>query len=242
LKLACLGLNPVGFGLFSCLRAVDHASERGSRIMAFFEIELSPELKAAIAAERSEVMRMWCLPDRFLAEDLLRKVRWVREAYPTYFHREPGAMGTYTTSFVWELVPEIAYRLGARSFSPQERTRSDVRAADGIRLRHWLGHSLNGMPEIAETWDYSEAGANPWHVLTRECQNGNPVVFALDRIAPPLDDSDDLSARLLREVSWHRGFEPISAWSPELQNYDHGIALSSAVEEDEALEDASHRM
>jgi hypothetical protein len=208
--------------------------------MAFFGIELSPELKAAVAAERDEVMRLWSLPDRFLAEDLLRKVRWVREAYPSHFHRQPGAMGNYTTSFVWELVPEIAYRLGARSFGPQERTRADVRAADGVRLRHWLGHSLNGMPEIRDAWNHLEGAANPWHVLTRECQNGNPVVFALDRIAPPFDDSDDLPARLLREVSWHRGFEPVSAWSPELQNYVSAAALPSFDdEEEEALPEAS---
>lgn len=211
--------------------------------MAFFGIELSPELKIQVAAERAEVLRMWSLPDRFLAEDLLRKVRWAREAYPSHFYRKPGDMGTYTTSFVWELIPEIAYRLGARSFVGQERTRSDVRAADGVRLRHWLGHSLNGMPEIREAWDHPEGEANPWHLLTRECQNGNPVVFALDRVAPPLDDSDDLSARLLREVSWHRGFEPVSAWSPELQSYDRaGSGFSLEEDESEDMEASAPRM
>lgn len=211
--------------------------------MAFFGIELSPELRAMIAAEREEVMRMWSLPDRFLAEELLRKCRRVREAYPKYFHREPGTMGTHTTSFVWELIPEIAFRLGARNFVGQERSRADVRAADGVRLRHWLGHALNGMPEIREAWQDAHDDpqrANPWQVLTRECQNGNPVVFALDRVSPPLAKSDDLPARLLREVSWNRGFDPVSAWSPGLQEYGH---LRSNDDEEEVAEEwAAPRM
>lgn len=198
--------------------------------MSFFESRLSPEMKAQIAAERSEVERMWALPDRFLAEDLLRKVREVRRRYPDYFTRAPGDMGTYTTSFVWEVIPEIAYRLGATNFLPQERTRPDVRAADGERLRHWLGHCLNGMPEIREAWDDAledPYAAHPWHMLTRECQNGNPVVFALDRIEPPSPEHDDLPARLLREVSYYRGVETTSAWYPAM------TAAPAEVEDDE---------
>lgn len=202
--------------------------------MAFHGIRLSPEMRAALDTERAEISRMWSLPDRFLAEDLLRKIRWCRERYPSLFDRKDGYYGDSTTSFAWDIVPEIAFRLGAGSFAPLERSRADVRSADGERLRHWLGHALNGMGFIDDAWDDGGAKPNPWLMLTRDCQNGNPVVFALDRVAPPTNESSDLPARLLREVSWHRGFEPVSSWSPALQDYGRRL---NCLDEDEGRDE-----
>lgn len=182
--------------------------------MVNFRLMLSPELRAKVDAESDELLRMWNLPDRFLAADLLRKAREARNLYPSHFER--GGYDTYTTSFVWDIVPEIAFRLGSKDTRPDER-RPDVRACDDDELRGWLGNCLNWTPTIREAHSDPLPLANPWLMLTRSPQQGNPVLFALDRVCVPDMDSTDHGARLVREISRVRGFEVTSAWHPGLE-------------------------
>lgn len=194
--------------------------------MVDFNKLLSPELRAKIASETAEIQRMWGLPDRFLAADLLRKARAARDLYPEHFAR--GEYDTYSTSLVWDVVPEVAYRMGATDVRRDER-RADVRACDVDELREWLGNCLNWAPLIREAHD--AAGADPWLMLARSPQQGNPVLFALDRICAPDMDSKDRGARLVREISRVRGFEETSAWHPGLDKRfvtDREVDISEA--------------
>lgn len=202
--------------------------------MVNFTKLLSPETRARGAAEREELMRMWRLPDRFLAADLLRKAREARTLYPVLQDHGPDR-STYETTFVWDVIPEIAARLGETSFQFLER-KSEVRACTDIELRQWLGLSLKHMGMLREAWLDKDRMVNPWLMLTHSIPNGNPVLFAMDRICPPTMDSDDWGARHVREIARNRGFEGISAWSPMMQDYDQNRNWLDEDEPEDELE------
>jgi hypothetical protein len=189
--------------------------------MVDFSKFLSPEAIARGNAEREELIRMWRLSDRFLAADLMRKVREARFMYPKVFDLDPNGWSTYEKSFVWDVVPEIAARLGETAFQPNER-KAEVRACSDVELREWVGLSLNHMGMISEAWLDKDPILNPWLMLTHSVPNGNPVLFAMDRISPPTLESQDWGAKHVREIARNRGFGDVSAWSPMLQNYEKG--------------------
>jgi hypothetical protein len=195
-----------------------------SLLMVDFSKFLSPEAIARGNAEREELIRMWRLSDRFLAADLLRKVREARFMYPKVFDLDPNGWSTYEKSFVWDLVPEIAARLGETAFQPNER-KAEVRACSDIELRDWVGLSLNHMGMIREAWIEKYPILNPWLMLTHSVPNGNPVLFAMDRVSPPTQESQDWGAKHVREIARNRGFGDVSAWSPMLQNFNIFPAL-----------------
>lgn len=187
--------------------------------MIDFSKLMSPEALARSNAERDELIRMWRLQDRFLAADLVRKVREARFLYPKVLDRDPNGWSSYEKTFVWDVVPEVAARLGETAFQPNERS-AEVRSCTDVELRQWLGLSLNNMGMIREAWIEKDPLINPWLMLTHSIPNGNPALFAMDRISPPTMESDDWGARHVREIARNRGFEGISAWSPMMQNYD----------------------
>lgn len=206
--------------------------------MVDFRKFMSPEQIARSDAERAEILRMWSLPDRFLAADLLRKVRVARNAYPVLNMDYRGS--TYETTFAWDVVPEVAARLGAAEFLPNER-KSEVRQCSDKELRDWVGLSLKHMGMIREAWLERDDRANPWLMLTHSLPNGNPVAFAMDRVCPPTLESRDWSAVHVREVARHRGFDGVSAWSPMLQDWETSQDLSGLDRDDDAVH-CSHGM
>lgn len=169
-----------------------------------------------LAAVRREVERLYGLPDRWLAEELLRLARACRQRYPEKLADPFGI--TYDPNFVWHLVPEIAKRLGATRILPNEARRyaglspSDLRQCIGVYLQN----------SVIDNWDNNRMTAekpSPEELLLHQVQNGNPVAFAMDRIcaAPPKgEDRDDLTARLVREISRVRGLDETPHWSPAL--------------------------
>lgn len=187
--------------------------------MVNFRKLLSPEAIERLNAERAELIRMWRLPDRFLAADLLRKARAARAAYPSVLGLDPNGWSTYEKTFVWDVVPEVAARLGETDFDPNER-KAEVRGCSDVELRDWVGISLNNMGMIREAWLDKNPVINPWILLTHSIANGNPVLFAVDRVSPPTADSKDWGATHVREIARSRGFGGVSAWSPMLQNYE----------------------
>jgi hypothetical protein len=205
--------------------------------MVDFTKFLSPEAIARGKAEREELIRMWRLNDRFLAADLMRKVRDARSRYRAVLDIDPRGYSTYETTFAWDVVPEIAARLGETAFQPNER-KAEVRACTDVELREWLGLSLKHMGMIREAWNDKDALPNPWLILTYSIPNGNPVLFAMDRICPPTLESQDWGAKHVREIARHRGFGDVSEWSPMLQNYERG-GRPSWMPEDPVADDPS---
>lgn len=187
--------------------------------MVDFRKWMSPEARERSDAEKAELLRLWELPDRFLAEDLLRKVRAARSMYPHKFALHPEGWSTYETTFVWDVVPEVAARLGAVDFQPNER-KSEVRGCSDEELRDWVGLSLKCMGMIREAWIDKVPLVNPWLILSHSIPNGNPVLFGLDRVCPPTLESLDWGAVHVREIARNRGFGEVSAWSPMLQEYE----------------------
>ena len=202
--------------------------------MVDFRKLMSPGALERCDAERAELIRMWRLPDRFLAADLLRKVRAARAMYPEVLALDPNG-STYERSFGWDVVPEVAARLGETEFHPNER-RSEVRGCTDSELREWLGLSLNHMGMIRKAWLDKDPIVNPWLMLTHSIPNGNPVLFAMDRVCQPTLESRDWGAVHMREIARNRGFGDVSAWSPMLQNYERREAptwMRDEVETDE---------
>jgi len=188
--------------------------------MAFnFATVLTPRQRARNEAFQREIERLFGLPDRWLAEELLRLARSCRRQYPNLLGDPCGVV--YDPNFVWHLVPEVAKRLGANHLEPNEGIR--YAGISAPELRQCTGIYLQNVA-IAE-WDrarFEQERPNAAEILCHQVQNGNPVAFAVDRIcaAPAAgEDRDDLTARLMREISRVRGFEPTPHWSPMLSRW-----------------------
>ena len=180
-----------------------------------FRFQISPEAAERIARDEADVVRLWSLPDRFLAAALLRMSRAAADADPDMLGH--GGWGTYEHRLVWQVVPEVAFRLGETSFRTNERPPA-IRRVDDEILRVWAGACIQNA-----TAQRPEAGAG-WRLLTREPANGNPLLIALDRVFPPDRYSEDYGARMVREAAGYRGFEDATAWRPEMQVYEAEVS------------------
>lgn len=163
----------------------------------------------------SEIDRIFALSDRWLGEEILRLCREIRAlAVPTR-HEEAG----YNSFVLWDLIPEVAYRLGCR-LMVNESTDFDAKRASGQDFRDLVAMCMvnvaTGYLSEAET----NLARNPIDILFRDAANGNPVAFALDRLVAPTLTSTDRFARSIREVSRTRGFEETGKWSPGLNRKD----------------------
>ena len=183
-----------------------------------FRLEVSPEFTAQIEAEAREIERLWNLSDRWLAENLLKLAHRAVALYPEHLRRIPARWDTYATTLVWDVVPEIAKRLGATAFRPQER-HERVGALSDLELRNLLGMCIANSPTIEKAWLDVTSAPDPWLLLTHEVCNGNPVVFSMDRILPPSVENGDYAARMMRETSRARGFDVASAWRPSMNDW-----------------------
>lgn len=185
-----------------------------------FEMLLSPEQRAHLRAVKIEIERLFGLPDRWLAEELLRQVRECRAFYSEKLGDPLGH--DYDINFVWHVVPEIARRLGASRLQPNERvygglSDEDLRQVTGITLQNLTMQLWSVQARLACRRSGSEiVGFIPGEILCHCVQNGNPVAFAMDRICPASSLSDDLTARLVREVSRVRGHNETPHWNPGL--------------------------
>jgi len=175
---------------------------------------LSPEALARLDARRAEIERLYGLGDRWLARELVGLARRVRDIYPDDLGQAQHLRGgTYDTTYVWDLILEIAARLGHQDFVPGER-RAEIRALDGKELREWVGTTMKWLSSRPEEDPHLQRGIHPWDLLTTTFVNGNPVVFALDRVAPPTPASEDWCAIHMREIARYRGFGEVAAWFP----------------------------
>ncbi len=191
--------------------------------MAFdFARLLTDDQRARIEATRWEMERLFALPDRFLARELLKMARQARAAIVDVEPRMHDPFDpTYDVSFLWHAVPEVAARLGETSFLANERRSPWLADTDGQDFRDRVGGWIQNV-EIGRRHGHDGGRVpNACLLLAHDPCNGNPVAIALDRIAPPGRSSTDWPARHLREVGRTRfdQDEEWTAWTPTFQHY-----------------------
>ncbi|PRZ52419.1 hypothetical protein BX589_11493 [Paraburkholderia fungorum] len=175
-----------------------------------FRLALSPETRAALDEHRRTIDRLYALTDRWLAAELLRLSRQIRQANPQL---QPTDI-TYEARFLWHLVPEIARRLGANSFLSNERTDAAIVMYTPVRLREHAGYALGNMSK-----QLLGRSAAVTTLLNEPC-NGNPVAFALDRISPPIRGTNDPIAESIIEIADRRGIQSAGHWTPAMNQYN----------------------
>lgn len=163
-----------------------------------FKLKLSEETRHRIAQEKAEARRVFGLADRWLAEYLLTNARQLQTALR-------GAGWTaydqvYDTVFAWDVVPEVAKRLGAVRFLPMERQRADIVRLSDSDLRLRASHCVSNMGSLATS-----------SLLARRPEQGNALVFALDRLAPPA--AEEPHVRRLAELARYRGIAFNGYWT-----------------------------
>ena len=183
-----------------------------------FSSLLSPQTRERLARTAVEIGRLYRLPNRWLAEQLLKLTRQLRRDYPDKLGY-PYALG-YDAAFAWHLVPEIAKRLGATLLLPNEATEIGIMTLQGQDFREYAGVFLNNI--VVKHWPHTGCSGIPSaaELLAHSIANGNPVAIAIDRLypAPPRgQDRHDAIARQIREVSHYRGHAETAYWSPDLQ-------------------------
>lgn len=168
-----------------------------------FKFNLSEETKIALAVERAEALRHFTLTDTWLAAALLRLARDAQRITPDC---KPDD-NTYDARLIYGAVPEIARRLGPVKlvtdeidWEMRELNNYELRERAGNCLLHIRGSDLPG-----------------WVMLTREVCDGNPVVFALDRLCPGvLGNRDDALTRRLTEIAAYRKKLFNGVWTPAM--------------------------
>jgi hypothetical protein len=166
----------------------------------------------------SEIARLYALPDRWLAAELLRLARALRQEFPDQLS-DPYA-AAYEPSFVWHVVPETAKRLGAKVLLPNEAKLAEIVRLDGPEFRACVGIYLKHVSPHRWRPASDQAMPQPADILCHSIANGNPVAFAVDRLSPApshSEDREDWIARHVREISRARGFDETPYWSPGLQ-------------------------
>lgn len=169
-------------------------------------VDFSSEMTCSATIESARIFDM---TDRFVARSLLSTARAARAHHSLRLRRTEASKSFYPVFYVWDVVPEIAARLGETVFMQGERSDA-VRQASGADLRAWalecLTHSGSMLAALRDRSD-------PFAVLCADPVNGNPVFVALDRLFPDVRDS---VTRRLEKTSQARGFPPRAFWVPEL--------------------------
>ena len=169
--------------------------------MVNYENLLSEQSREKIRTTRVEVARLYALPNRWLAAEILRLARAAQKDLRAEGF-SPGDC-VYDAAFAWNVLPELAKRLGATQFNQDERLDRSICGLSDSAFRFHAGYFIFN----------SSTNAIRNSILSREVANGNPVVFALDRVAVP-EQGDPIAVRL-REIAHVRSVPFAGTWSPE---------------------------
>lgn len=171
-----------------------------------FRLALSAETRERIDREHHEALRLYAVPDRWLARDLLQRVRRLR-----VFPRVWSPLDcVYDAALFWHLIPELAKRLGETALVLNERSDPEVQRLSDQDLRF----------RVANAWNNTGRYDYPEHSLFfREIANGSPVCYAVDRLVAPA--AADPFARHLREIARARDTHTDGRWTPAMLDYPH---------------------
>lgn len=177
---------------------------------------LPPEVAARLERSKVRVERLYVLPDRWLGREIAGIARRIRASVPEF--ASPASEGDgYTKHMLWDVVPELARRLG-EPLLPNESSDAGLRRAGEAELRRDVSTCLCNLSSVRLMRIVPEDLQDDLHMILLDAANGNPVAVALDRIAPPGPEADDRIARHVREVSGCRRHVPTSSWHPGLQH------------------------
>lgn len=144
---------------------------------------LPPEVAARLERSRIRVERLYALPDRWLGREIAGMARRVRASVPEL--ASPAAEGDgYSKHMLWDVVPEIARRLG-EPLLPNESADVGLRTAGEIELRRDVSTIMSNVSSVRLMQLVPEDLQDDLHMLLLDAVNGNPVAVALDRVAPP---------------------------------------------------------
>lgn len=181
-----------------------------------FKLPISEELRQRIDAEHREMERLFALPDRWLAAELLRLVRDIRGR--TKYAARSADTDTYNSVLLWDVIPELARRLGA-TLELNESTDYSITRLEGEMFRDFVASCLGNVSTSYMAQAKTGRLLEPVSVLFHSVPNGNPVAMALDRLVPPSPDCLDRLSQEIRSVSLARGLDGQSSWTPEMQHY-----------------------
>lgn len=167
---------------------------------------LTPASRSRLEAVRAEATRLYEQDNLGLAQSLLRLSKEGIELHPEFNPKQP----TYEVHLLYWLLPELARRLGADVASVGE-TGNGIRLSQltATELRRHVGVIMYNQSVVPNSFVFS--------LLNREWANGNPLVFAIDRIcAGDLQDRDDLITNRIAEIASYRKRPYSGVWTPEV--------------------------
>lgn len=164
-----------------------------------FKNLLSPAARAALEHRRSELARLYALPNQELAAELALLMDAARRERPDMTPKRQ----VYDSNFLWNVLPELIRRLGG----PRPWADTGFRQLDDRAFRRLVGLYLRNM--------VAYDGGTAWALLTNEACNGNPVAFGVDRLCPgDLADTEDVLTRSIKEIARVRGTTYDGVWTP----------------------------
>jgi hypothetical protein len=197
--------------------------------MIDYRTVMNRETIGRIANRNAELARLFDLPDRWLARELLSHARAARDIGREIFGFEVKRHDRYQSELVWDIIPEIAARLGETSFFPGERGGEAKRASDA-ELRHMACEQLYSRPLLLAFSARPHRGLNVYALLTNWPSAGNPVVFALDRFAPADRADPDWAARAVNQVARSIGYgDDVMEWHPDFMNAGAQVAFDAVM-------------
>lgn len=177
----------------------------------FKRIAGAPSHRAHFEQIHNELHRLYLMNNADLAQELMNLARTVRLKHPEAFD---AARLTLAPLVVWQIVPELAFRLGHRDFLAGERE-NGLEAMAAPEFRSSSGYIIVSLDP--DQFMDQENSLHPWQLLARRPANGNPIVFALDRVAPatPAEETTDPILRGILELNGRRGYPGHSRWLPD---------------------------
>lgn len=184
-----------------------------------FRLLMSDDLKRFVDDLHAESIRMYKLTDSELANELLQLARVARDDSPELKHDR----GVYDTEFVWHALPELARRLGGISddnLSIHERN-AEARRMSDLELRELVGYCISFI-SVSSHW--RKPG---WSILLKDPANGNPVIYALDRLSPGDINHPDKIVTRMAEIAKYRKVEYNGVWTPNVLASDDRVNTES---------------
>lgn len=168
---------------------------------------ITEEVREFMDSEQRESERLYGLTNRWLGDALLQLSRVAR----CHAHHLKPSQRVYDNTFIWQVVPEIAKRLGVRRFLPSERTDREITQMSDGELRE-MAMLCIGNISLSRYWQLPG-----WSQLLKEPADGNGVVFAVDRLSPGSLERPDSIVRRLQEVAHNRGVQYDGVWTPGMR-------------------------
>lgn len=173
-----------------------------------FELLLSDASRARMDQRDAEILRLYGL-DR----------RWLAEAIYALGRRARGETGYqiadrhYGSALLWLVIPELAYRLGRRTERLPNEYDAEIRTMTGAALREYVYYCIANTPDRTDAGQITPSAMS---LLVKEPANGNPLVFAVDRIAPGDTTHPDILTKSLMEIARLRGTSYAGIWTPDI--------------------------